>query len=984
MKFATSLKTRLILLMVLLVILQSLALLLAMSVSRVTSLLDEEAVRLFNSTTSARSQEFNLAAGELISNVGVASEHLSEEAQSVAGDAGLTPDEIYQDNDAYNQFALAGAQAVLGLLQTNDISGAFFMLNGSNANPNDEMAHSGVYIRNSAAGSTNNTENYLLELGPTVVVSNYQLATSTGWDLDVRFSNEHPEQYAFYTRPIMAATQIENAEIERYGYWSSPNAALGGSQQVVYYTLPILDADGQAYGVLGVEMSLEYFTQQYLPNIDLPYANSFYAIAPVHDDKIILEWIIPSGPLAQVHLSQGEELIIEQAMGNEDSGVVYRTELATLGEMYCSLQQLRVYSDNSPFAGENWTLVGFVPSEVLHESSQSVMSTLLISMVVVMIISIIGIFIMVHIATLKISKLSKYMAKLSPHQDIHFDSTGMREIDELTAAVKKLNDSVINASKTTSKILELTLLPLGGFEVSTEADHVILTEYLYKLLCIDETKHVSHSEWEELITKLTAEPAHDQENIYQYTHPETGEDIWLRILQTKTATGEVGVILDTTKDVEERKRLAHELDYDALTGLYSRVAFKREVHLMIQSSPDKIGAMIFADLDNLKYINDMFGHDMGDRLIIKTGDIFREFSSYGALVSRISGDEFAVYLHGFSTKEEARQLINEQYEESASTYLETPDGASHRIRYSSGVAWYPEDSDNVTDLLKLSDYAMYTAKSTTKGTLCEFSQEAYDTNAYLLDNREAINRLLDDKLIRFAFQPIVCLKTGKIFAYEALMRPLLDNFKSPAEVLKVAAWQSKLGQLEQVLIFTAFETISDHVHQLGDIKIFVNSIPSHSLSKEEIVRLKREYSDLLDRVVIEITEGEGLSSDLLDAKTAAIKGAGMQVAIDDYGSGYSNEMRVLAIQPDLIKVDMSMIQGIHKDADKQTLVSNLVEFCHSKNISVVAEGLEEFADLEMLAKLKVDYVQGYYLGKPDFKFLPIPDEIVNRIIELQG
>lgn len=109
----------------------------------------------------------------------------------------------------------------------------------------------------------------------------------------------------------------------------------------------------------------------------------------------------------------------------------------------------------------------------------------------------------------------------------------------------------------------------------------------------------------------------------------------------------------------------------------------------------------------------------------------------------------------------------------------------------------------------------------------------------------------------------------------------------------------------------------------------------------------------------------------------------MAIALDDFGSGYSNEIRILSLLPDIIKIDMEMIQGINNNADKQNLVANLVEFCHNKGVKVVAEGIEASNDLARVIAMGIDYAQGFYLGRPTFEFAIIDPELQNEIQALQ-
>ncbi|RRD94697.1 bifunctional diguanylate cyclase/phosphodiesterase [Clostridiales bacterium COT073_COT-073] len=970
MKRSLSLRTKIIFLMTFLVILQNISLVMSLSLSRVFYMLDAEAFRLFNNTTYARMQTINQEIAQLILNVADETRSFSQSLQDIT-----ITDNVEMDirKKLYNQVAIKGSSHLINLLQNNSISGAFFMIES-----NSKMDLPSVYIRNSTPKNYNaRPENFLIEVGPISVSQNYNIPTSVHWNINFPFDLNDPD-LDYYHRPMKAAFQFPRVEMERYGYWTNPTNILPNSQPAVFYTMPLLEQNGSPIGVLGIEISLNHFSQYYLPLIDLPYQDSFYIITQAHDHQISSDWFISSGPLAHIYLPEDENLSL---VDNVAADNIFTSYLEGLGEVYCFVQPLTIYSRNSPFIENSWHLVSFVPSSVLHEGSSNVRATLTISIIITTLLSILSIFLLAYVSTRKISGLSKYIASLNPYQNIHFKQTGMKEIDELTSAVDRLNQNIIQASKTTSKFLELSLLPIGGFELKDDSDQVVVTEYIYELLGIKPHTAISKAEWKSYYADLTALP--ESENIYQFSAQYGSALVWLRILESNTSTGRIGVIMDVTKEVEEHRRLTHELDFDNMTHLYNRKAFKREAHAKIMHTPDKIGVMIFSDLDNLKYINDTFGHDAGDRLILQASEMFNQFREHGGIVSRISGDEFATYLHGFSSKEEARRLIKKQLRQNESYVLKTPDGAAHRIRSSSGMAWYPSDSDNITDLLKLSDFAMYEAKHKEKGTLFEFNQESYRTNAYLLENREAIHRLIDERLIHFCFQPIICLRTGTIYAYEALMRPSLSTFKTPIEILAVAAAQSQLAQLERLVVSHAMETIEQHQAELADIRIFINSIPSHMLSKREFNLLKKKYGHLFSKVVLEVTERESDTLEQMSARLASIRKAGVKLALDDFGNGYSGEVRILEVNPNIVKIDMGLIQGIHRDPDKEQLVANLISFCHARDILLVAEGVEEQADLIKIIELDVDLVQGYYTGRPALKFEAVQPEVKAEILNLR-
>ena len=966
--------------MALVVIFQSLAFLLSISLSQVYPMLDAEAFRLLSSTTASRKQELDSSIARLTKTVEMASRELSDELVELADSYGIEPQVIYRHDAANAETAQLSGDVVMALVRSSNITGAYVILNGSNFDHGDWTAHSAVYIRNSKPESAAlGEESFSMEIGHMDVAIKQEIPISSSWKPELRLDPSVPGDGNIYKRPVWAATRYSGTVPGRYGYWTQPNDALGDGKNVVNYSVPLLDKAGKSYGVIGIELSVEHLANNFLQKPDPTYSDSFYALTARKKDALKFDWFIPGNYRAQIYLEQGKEVVMDPV---GESSSLYETRLEGVGDVYCTVLPVTMYKPNSPFADQQWIMINFVPRSAIHENSQHVRDNLTIIILLTGLVAFGAIFLVGFLLTRKISRLSEYVNHLSPQDDIHFERTGLEEIDDLSAAVERLSQSVMNAGKTTSKILDLTLLPVGGFEIPQDGKYVILTKMVHELLQLDPGAPVTGEQWRKYYELLTADPLSEEENTYQYQDKTTGAHLFLRILETETPAGIVGAIVDVTKEIRERRRLARELDHDGLTRLYNRNAFKREVSWRIKENPDQIGVMIFCGLDNLKYINDTFGHDMGDRLIIRAGELFREFSLQGGVVARISGDEFATYLHGFSSQAEARRAIENQFRYNEAFRIDMPDGESARPRFSTGIAWYPEDADQVKDLLRLADFAMYEAKHRDKGSVQEFDQASYQRSAYLLEKREAINHLLDDSLIRFAFQPIVSLRTGAVYGYEALMRPMLEKFKSPSEVLAVASAQSKLAQLERVVIFTGYQTMREQLPALKGRKLFFNSIPSQMLREEDHRLLEELYSDLFPQVVMEVTEAENDTPQLICDKSNYLREHHVLIALDDYGSGYSNEIRILGIQPDIVKIDIEMIRGIHQNRDKQVLVSNLIAFCHEKEITVIAEGVEKAEELAELIRLKADYVQGYYLAKPSFTFEEIPQERQDEILKL--
>lgn len=715
MKKSMTLRKQLSIFLALIVVFQSVALVVSLWATQVFSKLDAEALRVLQNTTAIRAEKFNEASGGMIDNLKLELEKLTLELTSLAEEAGIRPDQLYRDDLSYNAVALSASESLVAILKKNQVTGAFVILNGSNADKENQAAHSLVYLRNTTP-EVQEVTNYTLERGPTAIAKNYQIATSIHWGLDLLAEPEN-NNFDFYEQTIWASETFKGSEIERFAYWSEPKDILKDNQQVITYTMPLLDQEEEAYGVVGIEIDLPYFSRHYLPDSDLLYDNSFYVMANQRDQILDFSYFIPSGLLAETYLEKGQELSLK-ALGDG----IYETRLNKLGPMYCSLKALKLYSGNSPFNEQNWTLACFVPTANLTENSATVKNKMLWSIVITTLLALSGVFLLVYLFTRKIAGLSDDVKNLSPYDEIQFLPTGMREIDDLTAAIKLLNQSLVDTSRTTSKILELSLLPIGGYEVLNDSRHVILTDFLYWLLHIDPGSMILKEEWQTYRYKLIKNPVKEHANIYGYDDESGGGRLWLRIVEAKSPIGVVGVVLDVTNEFEENQRLANELDYDALTGLYNKTALRRKVKEKINDQPEQVGAMIFIDLDNLKKVNDRFGHDVGDRLLIKAGQIFRYFEAFGGLVSRISGDEFVIYLHGFKSQDDLRDIIGGFIDHAAGAELMTADQKSRPICFSSGLAWYPEDARAVGELLKCADGAMYHAKKNEKGCLCYYSQ----------------------------------------------------------------------------------------------------------------------------------------------------------------------------------------------------------------------------------------------------------------------
>ena len=555
---------------------------------------------------------------------------------------------------------------------------------------------------------------------------------------------------------------------------------------------------------------------------------------------------------------------------------------------------------------------------------------------------------------------------------LRFSDTGIRELDQFAGAITQMNQDMLTISTKFLRIMEMASVELGGFEVRSENESVYVTDNFFSMLGKKELseKSMTGKDFMEFLDSYNKSCHHtvrgDGSRVYSVIH-NSGEIRYVRMEIKTEPDRQIGLVEDVTKVTRERMNIEHERDYDTLTGLYNRRAFQRESEKLFREHPEKLkhAAFVMIDMDNLKYTNDNFGHDFGDRYIHEAGRGFAEYVPDGTLCSRISGDEFNLLFYGYDSQDEIRKAISEVKAALDRKYVELPSGRKLHLSISGGISWYPEDSADLKTLKKYADFAMYQVKRSRKGHFREFELDVYNRNAGETQLRKQFLQLMKREDIAYYYQPIVSAVTGKIRALEALMHVEMSMLKSPEDVLRLAKEEKCLHDLERITFFCAAEgycRLRANGKVRGDELLFVNSIASEYMTDEECREFRQRYLDIRSQLVLEITEQELLSKEALERKTT--KGFLGAVALDDYGSGYNSEKSLLALSPKYIKVDMVIIRDIDTDIDKQQIVANIVKYAHQRGMYIVAEGVETAEELKKVLELEVDLLQGYYLSRP--------------------
>ena len=852
-----------------------------------------------------------------------------------------------------------------------------------------------LYLRDLDPNSSPSQRNsdLMLVRAPAQVVQSLYIATDTSWTPSINYGSNGSSGFLY---PVFQAAYHGNGELDAadYGHWtSSPYTLSGDDHSAIAYTIPLILDDGTVYGVLGVEI-LESYLQTLLPGSELQNDSSGTYLLGVTSNSAIGKddltvSVISASPAANAPQQSYDQTLLLKP--SKRGG--YQSD-SPLGLCHAAVAPLTLYNRNAPFSNEQMLLIGSVPVSALYAFSGYVLRFLIIAVLVVLTAGLFSSLVLARKLSRPISRLSDEVAHARESRSSipMLSATGIIELDRFSSAFTQLGREVLDTSTKFLRIMDMASVELGGYELRSAPDSIYVTDNFFDLLGMPgvDADDLTAQSFRELLQRFERScphsPAPDGAMLYHIRLP-SGKERYLRIETTHEDGTQVGLAEDATANTLEKLRIEHECDYDTLTDLYNRRAFHR-ICAEFFCSPEKLGhaALLMFDLDNLKQINDTFGHDWGDEYIRRTGECFAKNAPARTVCARISSDEFSALFYGYNDQDTLRADIRALKAALEHSVVQLPSGRELRVSVSGGIAWYPESSTNLITLRKYADFAMYQVKLSRKGELLEFDPEVYRTSLQERRCHEEFRRLINEELISYHFQPIIDAKDGSVFAYEALMRVDLPTLHSPADVLRLAREENCLHEVERITFFcasSAYQALENAGKVVPSALLFVNSIASQYLTPDELSEYSARYASILPRIVIEITEEECLDPKALRIKQT-IRGSSGAFALDDYGSGYSNERSLLELSPNYIKIDLSIIRSIDTDANKRQIVSNTVSYAHQRGMKVVAEGLETADEVRTVLSLGVDLLQGFFLAMPQVEPGGASEESLAVIAEMHS
>lgn len=436
---------------------------------------------------------------------------------------------------------------------------------------------------------------------------------------------------------------------------------------------------------------------------------------------------------------------------------------------------------------------------------------------------------------------------------------------------------------------------------------------------------------------------------------------------------------------EETQRLSDEnmrlANLDSLTDLPNRRQFFARLQPLAfdgaaPSEPFSVGLL---DLDGFKPVNDLFGHAVGDKVLIEVGRRLESFVTEDVFVARLGGDEFGLLMKGDNSAEVLMELGRAICADLERPF-EMPE-ATAKLSGSIGFAQYRPGGPAPTHVMDRADYALYHAKQNQRGTAVIFSEGLESQLLEMTRIEQELRRSDLEKDLSLVFQPVVDVVEGEVLAFEALARwsPLALGNVPPSIFIPIAERTEIINRITATLLAKALEAAKswpDHVRITFNLS--VRDISSKA-SLLRLISLIEKSGFPANRLILEITETALMRDfDMAVEALTLLKRLGLEIALDDFGTGHSSLGYVHRLPLDRIKVDRSFVANIETDDVSRSIVKTIIDLCNNLGVKCVVEGMETREQVEILRSFGCSRMQGYYFGRP------VPLEETHAYLERDG
>ncbi|MEH0835243.1 bifunctional diguanylate cyclase/phosphodiesterase [Pectobacterium cacticida] len=426
-----------------------------------------------------------------------------------------------------------------------------------------------------------------------------------------------------------------------------------------------------------------------------------------------------------------------------------------------------------------------------------------------------------------------------------------------------------------------------------------------------------------------------------------------------------GLLRNLENEVKKRtKKIYYLTQHDSLTHLLNRAYFIEKSENILKYNYKNQYYLFFIDLNDFKYVNDNFGHLTGDALLKNLASRFRKKLSSTCLICRWGGDEFII-LSEFHSEQDLDEMVQQIFLLIEETFYIKNN--VFEISASVGISQYPAFSRDIHSLILQADMAMYHAKFSNNRKYLLFNKSMMDESVYKYKLSSKLKTAIEKKQLSIMFQPILNVKENKFDSAEILLRWHIDGESIPPDVFIPLAEQT--GDINKIGLWV-LETAIIHARELDEIGISINICVNVSAIQfkesyflDAVFCYLRKFDFPSNRLKIELTESVfSDSNEKVFSSIKALQKQGVKISIDDFGTGYSSLSLVQNLNVDTVKIDKSFISEI--DRTGLNIVQAVMVISNGFGFNVVAEGVEELHQMEILASMGVPYLQGYLFCKP--------------------
>lgn len=397
---------------------------------------------------------------------------------------------------------------------------------------------------------------------------------------------------------------------------------------------------------------------------------------------------------------------------------------------------------------------------------------------------------------------------------------------------------------------------------------------------------------------------------------------------------------------------------DPLTSTFNRNYLEELLHVINL----KNYSIAVLDLDKFKSINDNYGHQAGDFILIQASKIFKSSIKASDILIRYGGEEFLLLIHNKdSSALEICQKIRERVMNGEYFY----EGNEIKLSVSIGLHIHPSLEKNIHEAIKTADKMLYLAKKNGRNRIEIYDEKMQSQDSNASKDIAFVKEALDENRVTCYYQPIYNYKSGEIYKYESLVRIISKDGKivPPFEFLPQIKDTNIHYKLTQRILNIVFEKIKESKKNIS-VNINFSDLINSDIEETIIMHLK-ESPESANKITFEILESSEIDDvELFKEKTSMLHSLGAKVSIDDFGSGYSNFKTIIDIEANYLKIDGSLIKNIDKNIKDYKVAKSIIHFAAQSNMKTVAEFVHSKEVFDKLIELNVDFMQGYYISTP--------------------